>query len=132
MLRRTWIMATLMSVLASACASEASGPGASAAGPGARSISLDDAVRAARANAARRTGLAPEGFELLSAESVAWPDGGLGCPQPGVKYTMALVAGYRIQLGAAAQTLDYHVSARGHLVLCPSGSSVDPLPDGRI
>jgi hypothetical protein len=125
-------MATLMSTQALARALETSGPDGSAAGPVVRPISLEDAVRAARTDAARRTGLAPERFELLGAESVTWPDGGLGCPQPGVKYTMAVIAGYRIRLGAAKQVLDYHASTRGHLVLCPPGRSVEPLPDGRI
>jgi hypothetical protein len=125
-------MATRLSSQAWGSASEAGGPGASATGPRARAISVDDVVRAARDDAARRTGLAPERFELLGAERVTWSDGGLGCPQPGVKYTMAPVAGYRIRLGAAAQVLEYHASARGHLVLCPPGSSVEPLPDGRI
>lgn len=125
-------MTTLLSSQAWASASESGGTGASATGPGARAFSLDDAVRAARADATRRTGLAPEGFELLGAESVTWPDGGLGCPQPGVKYTMAPVAGFRIRLGAAAQVLDYHASTRGHLELCPPGRSVEPVPDSRI
>ena len=39
---------------------------------------LDAMVRAARADAARRTGLAAETLELLSADSVTWRDGSLG------------------------------------------------------
>lgn len=92
---------------------------------------LDAAVRAARADAAQRTGVAAQALELLSAESVTWPDGSLGCPQPGMSYTQALVPGYRIRLLAGTQRLDYHANTRGSLVLCPRDRSMEPVRDGR-
>ena len=33
---------------------------------------------------------------LVSAESVTWPNGALGCPQPGMSYTQAVVDGMRV------------------------------------
>ena len=90
--------------------------------------SLEEVVRAARADAARRTGAAAESLALISAESVTWSDGSLGCPQPGVMYTQALVPGYRVRLRGPEGEMDYHASARGALVLCPPGRAVDPLP----
>jgi hypothetical protein len=59
--------------------------------------------------------------------AVTWPDGSLGCPQPGVNYTMALVPGYRIRVRAGERVLDYHASQRGYFVLCPGGMAVDPI-----
>jgi len=94
---------------------------------------LDAMVHAARADAARRIALAADSFELVGAERVTWRDGSLGCPQPGMSYTMALVPGYRIRLRGAGQLLDYHASVRGALLLCPADRSVEPLPgDHRV
>ena len=83
-------------------------------------------VAAARADAARRTGLAPDALMLVDAQAVTWSDGSLGCPQPGRQYTMALVPGFRVRLRSPAELFDYHASARGGLVLCPAGRSVEP------
>jgi hypothetical protein len=116
------IMATAASVLAGACASADPAPGS-------RAFSLDETVRAARTDAARRTGLAPEAIELVSAERVTWPDGSLGCPKPGMAYPQALVPGYRIRLHGAGGMLDYHAGMRGSLVLCSPDRSVDPVPE---
>jgi uncharacterized protein (DUF885 family) len=92
------------------------------------SSGLDAAVQAARTDAARRTGVVAESLALISAESVTWSDGSLGCPQPDVLYTQALVPGYRVRLRGPDGEMDYHASARGALVLCPAGRAVDPLP----
>jgi hypothetical protein len=87
-----------------------------------------DAVAAARADAAARLGLSPDALEVLSAESVTWSDGSLGCPAPGRVYTQALVPGYRVRLRGPAGELAYHASTRGALVLCPAARAQQPLP----
>jgi len=92
---------------------------------------LEGAVQAARADAAQRTGLPAGSIALVNAEAVTWPDGSLGCPQPGMNYTMALVPGYRVKLRVDAKLFDYHASVHGALVLCPPEHSTDPVPDGR-
>jgi hypothetical protein len=89
-------------------------------------------IRSARDDAARRTGLPPESLELVSAEAVTWRDGSLGCPQPGMAYTMALVPGYRIRLRAQGQLLDYHAGRQGAPALCPAGRAIDPVVDDRL
>jgi hypothetical protein len=124
------ILASLLGVLATACASQAVGPPPQGDPPNqaVMSGSLEDVVRAARADAARRTGVAAESLVVVSAESVTWSDGSLGCPQPGMMYTQALVPGYRVRLRGPDGEMDYHASARGALVLCPAGRAVDPLP----
>lgn len=98
---------------------------AAAAGP------IDAAIHRARTDAARRAGIAAGSIELVSAEAVTWPDGSLGCPQPGMAYTQALVPGYRIRLRARGQVLDYHAGRIGMPVLCPASRSIDPTPDSR-
>ena len=125
------ILTCLMGAFASACVSDAGSQPPPA--PPAMDAGLADVVRAARADAAHRTGVAAEALALLGAESVTWSDGSLGCPQPGRAYTQALVPGYRVRLRGPAGEMDYHASARGALLLCPPGQAVNPVPGaGRI
>lgn len=90
---------------------------------------LSGMVAAARADAARRFGLPATAFEVASADPATWSDGSLGCPQPGMNYTQALVPGYRIRLRGPAGLLDYHAGTVGHPALCPADRAVDPAPD---
>ena len=69
-------------------------------------------------------------IKVLSAEAVTWSDGSLGCPQPGMMYTQALVPGFRIVLQAGEQTLNYHAMSRGKPVFCPASRVTAPVPDG--
>jgi hypothetical protein len=117
-MRRAWLLAPLLLAAAHAAIAQPAG--------------LDATVQSARAHAAKHTGQPAPSLELVSAQAVTWPDGSLGCPQPGMGYTTALVPGYRIRLRAkGSAVLDYHASQTGTLVLCPASRSVEPLPDGR-
>ncbi|MGS0687038.1 hypothetical protein ACVBEQ_18160 [Nakamurella sp. GG22] len=75
----------------------------------------------------RSVELAPEGevaageVEVLSAESVRWNDGSLGCPEPGRSYTQALVDGYRVIVRVGDVELDYRVNGRGRFRICRRG-----------
>jgi hypothetical protein len=62
--------------------------------------------------------------ELVVRESIVWADGSLGCAQPGVKYSMAQVPGWRLVWHAAGRDWAYHASGRGAFVYCehPRGS----------
>ena len=71
-----------------------------------------------------------EAITVTEAGAVVWRDGSLGCPQPGMMYTQALVPGYRIILSAGEETFDYHASERGSFVLCEGGMAEEPLPPG--
>jgi hypothetical protein len=95
-------------------------------------IGLQAVVQAARADAAQRSGVPIDAVALVSAQAVVWRDGSLGCPQPGMSYTQALVNGFRVQLRAGVASFDYHASQRGGMLLCPSTLAVEPLPDTRI
>jgi hypothetical protein len=90
--------------------------------------SLRKQVDAALADAAGRTGGEMTSLSVVSAEAVVWPDGSLGCPVPGVVYTMAPVAGYRIRIQSGDRLLVYHAGRRGNPVPCPAGRSTDPRP----
>jgi hypothetical protein len=93
--------------------------------------SLQSKVAFALQDAARRTQRDAAQLRVTLAEAVTWPDGSLGCPQPGRQYTQVLVEGYRIRILVAGTTLEYHASVRGQPFLCPEGqieapSQVDP------
>lgn len=90
--------------------------------------SLRQIIDAALSDAARRTASDAGSLMVESAETVMWPDGSLGCPEPGVTYTMAPLPGYRIRIRSAERVLDYHASRRGSLVLCPPARSTGAVP----
>lgn len=97
---------------------------------------LQAKVELAMQDAARRTQLDAAQLRVALAEAVTWPDGSLGCPQPGREYAQVLVAGFRIRILAGANTLEYHASVRGQPFLCPAEriqgpASVDPPDDAR-
>lgn len=64
-----------------------------------------------------------EDVKLLKAEAVIWNDGSLGCPQPGVMYTQALVDGYQVVFDVDGEMYDYHLSETGAFVLCDKSFS---------
>jgi hypothetical protein len=93
---------------------------------------LESVTAAVRADAAKVTGLAASELVVESAAQVTWSDGSLGCPQPDMAYTQALVPGYRIRIRAGERVLDYHASMRGYFVLCPAGQAIDPLDGAAV
>jgi hypothetical protein len=83
-------------------------------------------------DAARRSGAAAADLRVVSVEDVMWPDGALGCPEPGRMYTQALVPGQRVRIaapGALEAPMHYHISKRGNAWLyCPAERVQQPLP----
>jgi hypothetical protein len=94
-------------------------------GPG-RFLALEAAADIARADAARRAGVAVSEVLRVASERVTWADGSLGCPQPDVMYTQALVPGYRLRMRAQGREWSYHASERGALLFCPPGMGKTP------
>ena len=62
-----------------------------------------------------------EQLVIVRAAPVIWNDGSLGCPEPGMMYTQALVNGYWVVIDAAGQKYDFRVGSRGNFRLCPAG-----------
>ena len=70
-----------------------------------------------------RAGQSPrEQLVIVRAESVVWNDGSLGCPEPGMEYTQALINGYWVVIEAAGQTYDFRVDARRQIPVVPGGA----------
>ncbi|TVR24309.1 MAG: hypothetical protein EA387_05825 [Nitriliruptor sp.] len=86
-------------------------------------------VALAIADAAERTGAAASDIEVVEFALVTWPDGAIGCPEPGMVYTQALVEGYRLVLDADGTLLTYHGSTGADPFLCESPA--DPVQPSR-
>jgi hypothetical protein len=67
-----------------------------------------------------------EQLVMIRAESAVWNDGSLGCQEPGMMCTQALVNGYWVVIDAAGQNYDFRVDSRGNLRLCPPGQGRPP------
>lgn len=71
----------------------------------------DDPVAFAIADLAYRLGISGDEITLVAQEEVVWRDGSIGCPQPGMSYTQALVDGSRIELEVDGDQYSYHQAA---------------------
>ena len=80
-------------------------------------------IAAALTDLTSRLGVEPEAIEIVSAEEVTWSDGSLGCPQPGMLYTQALVPGIQIILEVNGARYHYHADATDEPFFCPEPSS---------
>jgi hypothetical protein len=60
----------------------------------------------------------PSDVHIESVEPVTWRDGSLGCPEPGMFYTQALVPGFRVILVVAARRFDYRTGRAGTFRRC--------------
>jgi len=75
-------------------------------------------VGQAKADLAKRLGVAAAEVTVVSSDDVTWPDGSLGCPEPGMHYTQALIQGSRIILEAAGKQYHYHSGGTRPPFLC--------------
>jgi len=78
--------------------------------------------------AAKVANVPPQQLMIVRAEAVVWNDGSLGCPEPGMEYTQALINGYWVVIKAAGRTYDFRIDRGGSFRLCPEGRGHPPLP----
>lgn len=79
---------------------------------------------------AKQTGVLREQISVTRAQATVWNDGSLGCPQPGVMYTQALVNGYWVELEVDGQNYDYRATETGYFFICEGGfSPTTPLKE---
>jgi hypothetical protein len=77
-----------------------------------------DPVEQAKADLAARLRVDAAQVKVVSASQVTWNDGSLGCPQPGMFYTQALVDGFKTVLEVAGTQYSYHSGAGRAPFLC--------------
>ena len=75
-------------------------------------------VQQARQDLAGRLAIQVDEIDFLAFESVVWPDGSLGCPQPGIAYIQVQREGYKILLGYAGREYAYHGGGSHPPFLC--------------
>ncbi|WP_202875432.1 hypothetical protein, partial [Kribbella albertanoniae] len=75
-------------------------------------------VEQATAHLAGKLGVQATAVKVVSAEEVTWSDGSMGCPEPGMMYTQALIDGMRIILEADGKRYEYHSGRQGAPFLC--------------
>lgn len=78
---------------------------------------------------ARRALVKHDAITVLSATEQQWPDGAMGCPQPGTMYTQMIVPGYRVVLQANGDRYAYHSDRRGNFVVCSNGMPFKPVKE---
>ena len=83
---------------------------------------------AARAALAARLGVLADSLLLVRAAEVTFANGALGCPQPGVAYTEALVPGFELLYEHERVRYQYHVSENGAQLTDCVGTDVEALP----
>lgn len=76
------------------------------------------AVEQATADLVKRLGVQAAAVKVVTAEEVTWSDGSLGCPEPGMRYTQALINGMRIILEADGKRYEYHSGGPRTPFLC--------------
>lgn len=92
-----------------------------------RTLSLEDQIAFARGDLARRLAVEPGAIYLTGAHRVNWRSGALGCPQPGMSYTQALVTGTLIVFRVGDATHEYHARHGGQPFYCPLDRAETPL-----
>jgi hypothetical protein len=81
------------------------------------------------ADAARRAGVSESAVVVRGSEEIQFPDGSLGCPQPGMMYTQMVIPGYRVVVQAGGKTFDYRATRDGEPGICvPRVGELVPRP----
>ena len=84
---------------------------------------IETFVEAAVRDLASRLSVERSAIEIVTVEEVTWPNPGLGCPVPGMRYRQIPVDGYRILLRADDETYAYHGGGSRGPFLCEHPSS---------
>jgi hypothetical protein len=93
---------------------------------------IDDVITAARNDLSARRSVPTAAIEIISARRVTWGDGSIGCPEPGMMYTQALVPGYFVHLRINDEDAYYHAGRDGQPRHCPTDRSRPPVDPGDL
>ena len=93
-------------------------------------MNMSRQIEFARADLAQRLDVDPGQVVLSGAQAVTWRSGALGCPEPGMHYTQALVPGTVIYLKVDTTIHAYHAKVAGRPFYCPRERVEPPAADG--
>ncbi|MGI9529814.1 MAG: hypothetical protein ACR2NG_08885 [Acidimicrobiia bacterium] len=86
----------------------------------------DTTVHLARQDLADRLGIDGSEIAVLSQVEMDWPDGSLGCPQPGMRYKQAIVNGTLTVLVVDGIEYRYHAGGGRAPFLCEPRAKDSP------
>jgi hypothetical protein len=89
---------------------------------------LQKRIDLATADLAKRLSIDANQIEVIEVKAVVWPDGGLGCPEPGVAYTQVQQEGLLIRLRVGEHLYNYHSGGGRAPFLCERPVKYDNLP----
>ncbi|MFF0267476.1 hypothetical protein [Kribbella sp. NPDC004536] len=123
MAMRTVLTVVAAAALLVACGNESTSGGQPSMTPSTSSSSepatpAGGLVEQAKADLVKRLGVDAAAVQVVSSTEVTWPDGSLGCPEPGMFYTQMLVNGNRTVLEVDGKQYAYHSSAHRAPFLC--------------
>ncbi|HEY7628659.1 MAG TPA: hypothetical protein VH761_16430 [Ilumatobacteraceae bacterium] len=79
---------------------------------------LQPYIDIAVADLAKRLSIGTDQIEVVSATLKEWPDGSLGCPQPGMQYPQVMTDGALIVLSTGQKSFNYHAGGSRTPFLC--------------
>jgi hypothetical protein len=91
--------------------------------PTTSAFGMEGLIDKAKQDLAQRLSIPISDINLVDAKEVVWSDGSLGCPQPDMLYTQAIMPGYLIKLKYDNREFEYHAGKSGTPMYCEN-----PLP----
>lgn len=91
-------------------------------------MNLRGQIAFSKKDLAQRLDVSFESVTLSGARQVTWRSGALGCPEPGMNYTDALVPGSVIYLQVDNTIHAYHAKFAGKPFYCPRERVEQPVP----
>ena len=92
-------------------------------------MNLNGQIEFSKMALAQRLDVPPDSVKVSSARQVTWRSGALGCPEPGMIYTDALVPGSVIYLQVDNMVHAYHAKFAGEPFYCPRERVEAPAPE---
>ena len=89
------------------------------------SAGLQQLIAQAKEDLALRLSIPTTQIDLIELSSIVWPDGALGCPEPGVAYTQVQQEGLLIRLRAGKRIYPYHGGGGTPPFLCEQAITED-------
>lgn len=77
-----------------------------------------EVVELAREDLSKKLNRAIDEITVTKVDETEWSDGSLGCPEPDMMYTQAIVPGYRAELQINNETYIYHTDMNSRVVSC--------------
>jgi hypothetical protein len=91
-------------------------------------MNLKGQIEFSKKDLAQRLDVPPDAVKVSSASQVTWRSGALGCPEPDMTYTDALVPGAVIYLQVDNMFYAYHAKFAGEPFYCPRERVEAPAP----